>query len=209
MKVQGQRTLNAPRKAVWQAVLDPEVLTHVLPGCEEFRAVGENEFEGLLKIKIGPVQGKFKGQVSLSNLQEPESYDLHVKGKGAPGFVDGKGTLRLEDRGDTTELIYEVDAKVGGRIASVGQRLLDSSTKVITQKALDGLEQQIAARVGTSEKGAEPSAAPAPISQNELAAEVAKGVAEDLFPPEKQIWALPILGVLFLLPPLLIFLFHC
>jgi carbon monoxide dehydrogenase subunit G len=209
MKVQGQRTLNAPREAVWQAVLDPEVLTHVLPGCEEFREVGDNEFEGLLKIKIGPVQGKFKGQVSLSNLQEPESYDLHVKGKGAPGFVDGKGTLRLEDHGPTTELIYEVDAKVGGRIASVGQRLLDSSTKVITQKALDGLEQQIEARYGSSEDNDEAAAAPTPISQNELAAEVAKGVAEDLFPLEKQVWALPILGMLFLLPPLLIFIFNC
>lgn len=200
----------APREAVWQAVLDPDVLTHVLPGCEEFHAVGENEFEGVLKIKIGPVQGKFKGHVRLSNLQEPESYDLHVKGKGAPGFVDGQGTLRLEDRGHETELIYEVDAKVGGRIASVGQRLLDSSTKVITQKALDGLEEQIAARVGSRGDGEEvPAQAAAPISQEELAAEVAKGVAQDLFPPEKQIWAIPALGVLAMIPPILIWISSC
>ena len=214
MKVEGQYTLNAPRDAVWQAVLDPEVLTNVLPGCEDFHEVGENEFDGVLKIKIGPVQGKFKGHVTLSNLQEPSSYDLHVKGKGAPGFVDGKGTLRLEENGSQTELFYEVDAKVGGRIASVGQRLLDSSTKVITQKALEGLEQQIAARVGSTEApaqdsdGEEEAAAPAdkpqPISQEELAAEVVKAVAEDLLPPEKLFWTLPILGFLFVLIPILI-----
>lgn len=146
MKIEGQHTFDAPRETVWETVQDPDVLTNVLPGCEDFHPVGDNEFEGLLKIKVGPVQGKFKGTVKLTDLQPPESYKMSIKGKGAPGFVDGQGDLRLEEDGEKTILHYTVDAKVGGRIASVGQRLLDSSSKVITRQALEGLEHQVAAR---------------------------------------------------------------
>lgn len=154
MKVQGEHTFEAPRDTVWKAVLDPNVLSQVLPGCEDFHEVGDNEFEGVLKIKVGPVQGKFKGKVKLSDLKEPESYHLHLNGKGAPGFVDGKGDLRLEEEAaDRTRLIYEIDAKVGGRIASVGQRLLDSTTRVISRQAMEGLEKQVRARVEAATGG--------------------------------------------------------
>jgi uncharacterized protein len=190
MKIQGEHVFDAPRDAVWEAVLDPDVLTRVLPGCEDFREVGDNEYEGVLKIKVGPVQGKFNGKVKLSDLKAPESYHLDLDGKGAPGFVNGQGELRLADEGGKTRLHYEVDAKVGGRIASVGQRLLDSTTRVITRQALEGLDAQIAARTsaaGSGDAGApEPAAAPAPPSQSEFAAEVAKGVVADLIPPDKR-----------------------
>lgn len=204
MKIEGEHRFAAPRAVVWEAVLDPEVLTRILPGCEDFQQTGENEFAGTLKIKVGPVQGVFKGEVVLSELVEPSSYHLSLKGKGAPGFVNGEGDLSLADAEDGgTLLSYVIDAKVGGRIASVGQRLLDSSTKVITRQAMEGLERQIEARAGGTEGGGE-SAAPATISQEELAAEVAKGVLADLLPPEKQVWLIPLLGLLFLIPPLLI-----
>ncbi len=191
MKIQGEHVFDAPRDTVWEAVLDPDVLTRVLPGCEDFHEVGENEYEGTLKIKVGPVQGKFKGKVKLSDLKAPESYHLALDGKGAPGFVNGQGELKLEDDGGKTKLHYEVDAKVGGRIASVGQRLLDSTTRVITRQALEGLETQIAARTSPaddSDDASEPEPPPAPEapSQTEFAAEVAKGVAADLIPPEKR-----------------------
>ena len=194
MKIQGEHVFEAPRETVWEAVLDPDVLTKVLPGCEDFKEVGENEYEGLLKIKVGPVQGKFKGKVKLSDLKALESYHLHLNGKGAPGFVDGQGDLRLEDDGGKTKLHYEVDAKVGGRIASVGQRLLDSTTRVITRQALEGLDKQIAARVPSASDGDEEresdsdgaqDAEPAPV-ETPSQAEVAKGVAADLVPPEKR-----------------------
>ncbi len=145
MKIEGEHTFNAPRDVVWATVLDPEVLAKVLPGCEDFKEVGENEFEGLLKIKVGPVQGKCKGNVELTDLVEPSTYNMRVRGKGPPGFVYGKGKLELEDAGNSTVLHYSVDAKVGGRIASVGQRLLDSSSKVITRQALEGLQEGRAA----------------------------------------------------------------
>ena len=185
MKIEGQHTFEAPRELVWKTVLDPTVLAAVLPGCEDFQEVGENKFTGTLKIKVGPVQGKFKGTVALSDLVEPDSYNMRIQGKGAPGFVDGSGQLRLEDAGSSTVLHYEVDAKVGGRIASVGQRLLDSSSKVITRQALEGLEQQVVAKVA-AEAGAEappPVAAP---SQAEFAADFTKGMVEELVPKERR-----------------------
>ncbi len=202
MKIEGQHTFAAPRDQVWNTVLDPDVLGNVLPGCEDFHEVGENRFEGLLKIKVGPVQGKFKGTVELTDLVEPSSYNLRVQGNGPPGFVDGKGTLNLEDAGESTVLHYEVDAKVGGRIASVGQRLLDSSSKVITRQALEGLDQHVTAARTAAETGEEPAEIEAP-SQAEFAAAVTKGVVDDLVPKERRpvligIGAVVILGLAFL-----------
>ncbi len=188
MKIEGQHTFAAPRQLVWDAVLDPEVLARVLPGCEDFRDAGGGEFEGTLKIKVGPVQGKFKGKVTLSDLTEPESYQLRVQGKGPAGFVDGSGELRLEEADGGTELHYAIDAKVGGRIASVGQRLLDSSSKVITRQAMDGLEQQILARTEAAGGVAEEAAAelPAAPSQGEMARGFARGMLDELVPRRRR-----------------------
>lgn len=201
MKIEGRHTFEAPRHLVWKTVLDPTVLAAVLPGCEDFQEVGTNEFTGTLKIKVGPVQGKFKGTVKLSDLQEPESYQMRIQGKGAPGFVDGKGQLRLEEDASSTVLHYEVDAKVGGRIASVGQRLLDSSSKVITRQALEGLDQQVRAQVA-AETGDEPPEVEAP-SQAEFAAEFSKGMIDELVPRERRpmligIAAVALIGIVLL-----------
>ncbi len=194
MKIEGEHTFNAPRDVVWKTVLDPDVLAKVLPGCEDFREVGENQFEGLLKIKVGPVQGKFKGNVELTDLVEPSTYNLRVRGKGPPGFVDGKGQLELEDAGSSTVLHYSVDAKVGGRIASVGQRLLDSSSKVITRQALEGLEQHINAQAAAEESDEPAPEIEAP-SQAEFATKVAQGMFDELVPKERRPMVFGIAGV--------------
>jgi uncharacterized protein len=199
MKIQGQHAFNVPRARVWAAVMDPTVIAGVLPGCEDLKSTGENTFEGLLKIKVGPVQGQFKGSVVLSQLVPPESYQLDLKGQGPPGFVDGSGSLRLEESGPAATLLhYDIDAKVGGRIASVGQRLLDSSAKVITRRALEGLEQQLAQREAleaaataaadaTAAAGdTAPPPAPAPPSQAEFAASFTRGLVGELVPPERR-----------------------
>lgn len=143
MKLAGDYILDAPRELVWRALLDPDVLSKTLPGCEDLREVGENQYEGRLKMKVGPVQGVFEGEVQLNNLDAPNSYDLTIDGKGAPGFMNGNGTLTLTDDPGGTKLTYEIDAQVGGRIASIGQRLVESSAKVITKQGLKGLDKQI------------------------------------------------------------------
>lgn len=201
MELEGSYTFNAPRDVVWPALLDPEVLAKVMPGCEKLEQVGDNEYEGMLKIKVGPVQGKFQGKVTLTDINEPDSYSMTVDGKGAPGFMKGEGQVRLESQGDSTVMHYSGTAQVGGRIASVGQRLLDSSAKALTRQSLDNLNKQIENLVqagsqstGTGEEGEgnatqQPAtsapAAEAP-SQTEFAVGVAKNILDDVVPPERR-----------------------
>ncbi len=188
MKINGTHTFAAPTEVIWPMLLDPHVLANVMPGCEKLEQVAENEYQGILKIKVGPVQGNFNGNIVLSDIQSPESYAIVVDGKGAPGFVKGNGRLRLEPSGDSTILHYEGDAQVGGRLASVGQRLLDTSANAIIRQSLEGLEAQIAARMNGGGEGGEETAvaAPPPPSQTEFALGVARHMAEEVLANEDQ-----------------------
>ncbi|MBI1876649.1 MAG: carbon monoxide dehydrogenase subunit G [Chloroflexi bacterium] len=212
MKLEGTYTFEAPREVVWQALLDPNVLAKVMPGCEQLDQIGENEYKGALKIRVGPVQGQFEGIVTLGNINAPDSYRMQVDGKGAPGFVKGVGEVRLEDQGASTLMHYSGEAQVGGRIASVGQRLLDSSAKALTRQSLDGLHEQIRARVQTSashhaEEALIGEQSPATEikapSQLEFALGVAKHFLDDLVPapqrPKLIVASLAFLASLFVL----------
>lgn len=181
MKLSGQHTFQAPRDEVWEALFDPEILASVMPGCKKLEQVGEQEYEGVLKIKVGPVQGTFDGKIRLGDIQPPESYHLDVDGRGQQGFVNAAADVRLVEEDDrSTTLHYESDAKIGGRIATVGQRLLDSSAKSITRQSLEGLAKVVEARSSTPE-GEEAPEVEGP-SQSEMARTVAKDVARDLVP---------------------------
>lgn len=198
MEVSGEYTFDAPQEITWKALQDPDVLSSVMPGGEDFEEVGENEYAGLLNIKVGPVQGKFNGTIKLSDIIPPESYHMDVDGKGAPGFVKANGGLRLTGQGDKTHMTYEGTAQVGGRIASVGQRLLDSSARSIIRQSLEGLNDYLKVQVASQSSG-EPDGEAAeelegasasaktpeytPPSQTEIAMNVAKDVAGDVIPP--------------------------
>lgn len=158
MKLSGDYKYEVSQERLWEALLDPEILAGTLPGCEELQQTGENAYRGKLKMKVGPVQGLFEGTVELTNLDPPNSYDLTIDGKGAPGFMKGTGSLRLEPDGDGTLLHYEIEAQVGGRIASVGQRLVESSAKVITKQGLQGLERQLEAQTPEAQTSSEDEA---------------------------------------------------
>ncbi len=159
MKVSGEYLFDGPQQLVWETLLDPEVLASVLPGCEKLDLVGENEYEGALKIKVGPVQGQFMGKVKLEDIRPPNAYTMQVDGRGAPGFVKATGHLALEAAGAQTKVTYEGDAQVGGRLASVGQRLMESSAKAIIKQSLDGLNVSVKERGAAADAGAQ---APAP-----------------------------------------------
>lgn len=221
MDVSGEYTFDAPQELVWKALQDPDVLSNAMPGGEGFAEVGENEFQGNLKIKVGPVQGKFTGNIKLMDIVAPESYRMEVDGKGAPGFVKAEGSLKLTSQGDKTHMVYEGSAQVGGRIASVGQRLMDSSAKSIIRQSLEGLNEYLkvqaaAQQVSEVVTGADemvetavptPPPAPAykPPSQTEVAINVAKDVASDIIP--RQYWPYLIGLVVLLIIILLIVLF--
>ncbi|MCY3965300.1 MAG: carbon monoxide dehydrogenase subunit G [Acidobacteria bacterium] len=188
MKITGSHTFAVPRSIVWEAILDPEVLSRTLPGCEDMAPVGENQFRGKLKMKVGPVQGVFEGGVELLDLDPPNGYNLKMDGKGAPGFVNGTGALRLEDAEDGGTLLhYDIDARVGGRIAAVGQRLLDSSAKVLTRQGIQGLATQLEARAAAEAAAEAPAVAASsddaePPSQAAFAGRFAAGLARELWP---------------------------
>ncbi|MGB3561804.1 MAG: carbon monoxide dehydrogenase subunit G [Thermoanaerobaculia bacterium] len=185
MKVEGEYLFDVAPQQVWEGLLDPEVLAATMPGCEQLELVGENQYEGMLNIKVGPVQGKFQGKIQLEDIRESEGYTMKVDGRGTPGFVKATATVGLSGEGNQTRLAYNGDAQVGGRIASVGQRLLDSSAKAIIKQSLDGLNETLKAR-SAADSGDEPAETavltpPAP-SQAEFAARVAKEVVKDLIP---------------------------
>jgi uncharacterized protein len=144
VKVQGTYTFEAPLETVWNALFDPEVLARTLPGCEKLEREG-NQFKGDINIKMGPVQGKFQGKVDIIDIKERESYTMIVDGRGPAGFGKATALMRVQTEGTGTRLDYDSDVQVGGKIASVGQRLIDASSRAIVKQSLEGLHQQIRA----------------------------------------------------------------
>ena len=130
MEFTGEYPIPAPRALVWRELNDPSVLQSCIPGCEGLDLVGDNRFEARLFAKVGPVQAKFKGTVSLQNLAPPASYDIDFEGSGGvAGFARGKATVTLAEDGAGTVLSYVAQATIGGKLAQIGQRLVDSSAR--------------------------------------------------------------------------------
>lgn len=203
MKLQGTHTLDAPKPEVWEALLDPQVLARTLPGVTRLERTEGDRFEASMNIKVGPVQGKFDGSVELTDLEPPNGYRMKMHGQGAPGFVDGAGAITLADAADgKTDLGYDLEVQVGGRLAGVGQRLLETTAKSLARQALESLGRQVDARTGAAE-GAEPAPAPEAPTTASIAAEVTRDLAADLVPPQRRPWlialALAILAALVLL----------
>ena len=181
MKLEGDYLFAASVDEVWDALFDPRILAAVMPGCEKLELV-DGQYVGELNIKVGPVQGKFTGKVNLEDLDKPASYTMLVDGRGAPGFVKANAQVKLEAEGAGTRVRYAADAQVGGKIASVGQRLIEASARAIVKQSLDGLAGNIQIRA-EAQRAAQP--APVVLKQADpraLAAGIAKEVAKTLIP---------------------------
>ena len=179
MKVEGDFLFNGPREEVWEIVRDPEVLATALPGTKSLNQVGENEFEGEMNVRVGPVAGLFAGRLIVSNEVPPERCTLSVEGKGNSGFVNGIGNIILSDQGDgTTMMKYEGDAQVGGRLASVGQRLLDTASKSMIRQGLEALNLALLARMASKSDGGNIEFTPP--SESKFAAAVAKDISKEM-----------------------------
>jgi len=148
MKLQGKYIFNGPREEVWELLRDPEVLATALPGTQSLTPISENEYEGKMHVRIGPVSGVFSGRVIASNEIPPESYTLTVEGQGRAAFVKASGDVQLIDQGDGTTLMkYQGEFHVGGKLASVGQRLIDSVSKKMLRHGLDTLNKVLQERM--------------------------------------------------------------
>lgn len=160
MDMKGEYDIPAPREAVWAALNDPEILKACITGCESLERSGENGFEATVKAKVGPVSATFKGAVQLSDIDPPNGYRISGEGKGgAAGFAKGGATVKLADLPEGgTKLSYEVDAQVGGKLAQIGSRLIDSTAK----KMAGEFFSKFAEKVGNASAAEAPAPGPAP-----------------------------------------------
>lgn len=147
MHIEGSYEFKSDRELVWSALMDIEVLGSIIPGSKGLQEIGPDKYQSKLAVKVGPVSGKFESTFELADVQPPESYKLIVTGKGPAGHVTGEGTIRLEQRSEKTVMHYAGDAKIGGKIAAVGQRLLDIAAKQIARQSLKKLARQIESRL--------------------------------------------------------------
>jgi carbon monoxide dehydrogenase subunit G len=186
MKLEGEYVFDGPREEVWDLVRDPEVLATALPGAQSLERVTDNEYAGKMHVRIGPVSGVFSGKIIVSDEVPPESYSLMVDGRGAAGFAKGTGHVELfEQEDDKTLMRYEGDMQVGGRIASVGQRLIDTASRSMVGQGLDSLNNALKARRVATIEGTDVDYVPP--SETEFAAAVAKDVAREMLPPPETI----------------------
>ena len=154
MDMTGERRIEAPRQAVWQALNDPVVLKASIPGCETLEKLSDTDMKATAAVKIGPISARFTGAVHLTDLDPPNGYSIGGEGQGGvAGFAKGGAKVRLEDAGTGTLLYYEVHAQVGGKIAQLGARLIDASAKQMADAFFDRFSREVA-----------PSPAPSPIA---------------------------------------------
>ena len=146
MKIEGHYDFRAPRAKVWEALLDPTLLAHAMPGCEKLEAQGSDEYKATMKIGIAAVKGTFEGKVKLSNLEPPTRYTMAVEGSGAPGFVRGTAALQLSDIEGGTRVSYDADVQIGGLIAGVGQRLMGGVSKMMLDQFFSKMSEQLAGK---------------------------------------------------------------
>lgn len=148
MKLEGTHQLEAARERVYQSLVNPEVLQRCIPGCERLERTGENSFTTTIKAGVGSIKGVFDGKVRLEELREPEHFRIVVEGKGAPGFLKGSGNLDLQQEENITKVNYSGDIQVGGTIASVGQRMIQGTAKMMAAQFFTCLDAEAKTAVG-------------------------------------------------------------
>ena len=130
MTMNGEVQLAAPREVVWAKLNDAEVLKQCIPGCEELNMTSDTEFQAVATIKIGPVKAKFKGKVHLSDIDPPNGYKISGEGEGGvAGFAKGGAVVKLTEKDGGTLLSYDVELQIGGKLAQLGQRLVQGTAK--------------------------------------------------------------------------------
>jgi len=135
MTMNGEYQLAVPRETVWQKLNDPATLKACIPGCEQFDKLSDTEFQAVAATKIGPVKAKFKGKVKLSDLDAPNGYKISGQGDGGvAGFAQGGATVTLVPKDGGTLLSYTVEAHIGGKLAQLGQRLINGAAKKLADE---------------------------------------------------------------------------
>lgn len=145
MELTGAMLMAAPREKVWQALNDPNVLVHCIPGCEEVQQVSPTETHTRVLLKMGPVRARFVGKILMSDIRPAEGCTLDFQGSGgAAGFARGTSVVTLASEGDATRLQYSATASVGGKLGQIGGRMIDASAKQMAEQFFSALQSQLA-----------------------------------------------------------------
>ena len=168
MEMSGEERIPASQADTWAALNDPEMLKACVPGCESIERVGDDEYQVLMVARIGPVSAKFKGKLTLSDLNPPTSYALAFEGQGgAAGFGKGSAGVQLSPEGEGTLLRYQVKASVGGKLAQIGSRLVDAAARKISQDFFAAFNEKVGALHGAGAAAADAGEhPPAPLGRD-------------------------------------------
>jgi carbon monoxide dehydrogenase subunit G len=142
MAIQGEYTIDAPREAVWQALNDPAVLQACIPGCESMTKKSDAEIDAKINAQIGPIRSSFATHITLSDIDPPSGYTLSGEGKGVAGFGRGTAKVSLSDLGGRTVLKYDAQMSIGGKLAQVGSRLVESATRSYADQFFEAFARQ-------------------------------------------------------------------
>jgi len=150
MRLEGNETISTDRESLFKVMIDAEVLKRCIPGCELLEQQADGSYKMTLKAGVGSIRGVFTGTIRLDEIREPEHYKMMVEGKGTSGFVKGIGEIDLAVSGDQTIVTYAGDVNVGGTIASVGQRVIQTTAKIMTSQFFAAIGAEAKARAENS-----------------------------------------------------------
>jgi len=140
LKIEGHYKFNAPRQRIWDLLLDPKIMAQCIPGCDAMNEVAPDRYETVMKVGVASVKGTYKGKVTIKDKQPPAHYVLSGEGSGGPGFMQGDVVIDLEETDGQTTLQYSTEPKIGGLIASVGQRMLSGVAKMMADQFFKKVE---------------------------------------------------------------------
>ena len=144
MEMTGEQLIHASQAATWEALNDPQILKACIPGCESIEKTADNEYTVQMTARVGPVSAKFKGRMTLSNIQAPNSYSIAFEGQGGvAGFAKGGADVSLAPAGDDTKLSYTAKANVGGKLAQIGSRLVDAAANKVAGEFFTAFNEKI------------------------------------------------------------------
>jgi hypothetical protein len=180
MILDGEFAFRAPRRSVWTLLQDPDVLVKAMPGAQRLVATGDGTYEGTIRIGVGPVTAAmWTLTVALHDRQEPASYGMKVESKGPLGFTRGSASVELLDEPAGTRMKYRADMQIGGKVAGIGQRLLDQVARMLTKQGLEALSREMELRLSMAVGSTSASVgfATAPTVDGELVADDAAAAA--------------------------------
>lgn len=167
MEMTGEQIVPASQRDTWNALNDPEMLKACIPGCESIEKLSETESQVMMTARIGPVAAKFRGTLTLSDINEPHSYSIAFDGQGGvAGFGKGSAQVKLAPEGEHTRLSYAVKATVGGKLAQIGSRLVDAAAKKIADDFFGNFNEKVSALHGAHVEAAHEESHPEPVARD-------------------------------------------